>query len=247
MLGHIEIIKGIYDTFHIYKTTFPAEERQILDPLTTMVKLSILAYKPIGTKLAIDNNRIHFQEPSILQGFWRWAYGNKRYELHHLLNPIVKAVGRYHVTNPDIKSIFENAMNGLERLKHNYQSVSGSASSVVIHSLDLYIAIINNALITLTPQSASHTTKMTDVHMNAVKNGGVIFNNLQLEDEQGVNNHNLFKDLWTEDEISLIAKMLDQVTTAKRDYRTYIEAISKILEMKEERANGMLNELTRRL
>jgi len=243
MLGHIEIIKGIYDTFHIYKTTFPAEERQILDPLTTMVKLSILAYKPIGTKLAIDNNRIHFQEPSILQGFWRWAYGNKRYELHHLLNPIVKAVGRYQITNPDIKSIFENAMNGLERLKHNYQTASGSPSSVVIHSLDLYIAIINNALITLTPQSATHPPKLLDVQ----KNGGVIFNNLQLEDEQGVNSHNLFKDLWTDEEISLIAKMLDQVTTAKRDYRTYIEAISKILEMKEERANEMLNDLTRRL
>jgi len=243
MLGHIEIIKGIYDTFHIYKTTFPAEERQILDPLTTMVKLSILAYKPIGTKLAIDSNRIHFQEPSILQGFWRWAYGNKRYELHHLLNPIVKAVGRYQITNPDIKSIFENAMNGLERLKHNYQTASGSPSSVVIHSLDLYIAIINNALITLTPQSATHPPKLLDVQ----KNGGVIFNNLQLEDEQGVNSHNLFKDLWTDEEISLIAKMLDQVTTAKRDYRTYIEAISKILEMKEERANEMLNDLTRRL
>lgn len=242
MLGHIELIKGIYDTFHIYKTTFPAEERQILDPLTTMVKLSILGYKPLGTKLAIDNNRIHFQEPSLLQGFWRWAYGNKRYELHHLLNPIVKAVGRYAISNPDIKSIFENAMNGLERLKHNYQSSSGSPSSVVIHSLDLYIAIINNTLIATTA-----TTKTPTTDLQTLKNGGVIFNNLQLEDEQGVNSHNLFKDLWTDEEISLIAKMLDQVTTAKRDYRTYIEAISKILEMKEERANEMLNDLTRRL
>jgi len=243
MLGHIEIIKSIYDTLHIYKSTFPVDERQILDPLTTMVKLSILAYKPVGTKIAIDNNRIHFQEPSILQGFWRWAYGNKRYELHHLLNPIVKAVTRYPITNPDIKSIFESAMSGLERLKRNYQtSLGGSQSSVVVHSLDLYIAIINNALIVDTGGrksvgSASPSTKQA----------GIIFNNLQLEDEQGATHTNLFKDLWTDEETSLIAKMLDQVISAKRDYRTYIEAISKILEMKEERANEMLSELTRRL
>jgi hypothetical protein len=117
MLGSIDIIKSVYEGLNIYRKNFPGEQKQILDPLTTMIKLAILGYKPQGTKLAIDNNKIYFQEPSFTQGLLRWAYGNNRYELHHLLNPIVIAVKRCDLTNPSIRSIFTLAINGLERFE----------------------------------------------------------------------------------------------------------------------------------
>jgi hypothetical protein len=222
MFGHIEIIKNVYD---VYKNNFPLNERQVLDPLTTMIKLALLGYKSSGTKLAIDGNRIYFQEPTMLQGFWRWAYGNKRYELHHLLNPILKAVRRYDIeNNPSIKLIFENAVLGIDKLKSSYNN----SSSVVNHSLDLYMSIINNAL-------------MPD---NRVSSNGIFHSVQEEEDSQHIS---IFQNLWTNDEINLVANMLSQIQNAKKDAKTYLDAVNTILVMKENRANELINEITRRL
>ena len=188
-----------------------------------MVKLSILAFKPNGTKIAIDSNHITFQEPTVFQGFWRWAYGNKRYELHHLLNPILKVVKRYDVSNPSIKLIYQNAVLGLDKLKQSYNN----SSSVVNHSLDLYMSIINNVLI---PDSKNNN----------------VFNSVQ-EDEEHPSYVSIFKDLWRDDEIVLVANMLVQIQTSVKDSRTYLDAIDTILIMKEDRAYELINDLTKRL
>lgn len=228
MLGSIDIIKSVYEGLNIYRKNFPGEQRQILDPLTTMIKLAILGYKPQGTKLAIDNNKIYFQEPSFTQGLLRWAYGNKRYELHHLLNPIVKAVKRCDLTNPSIRSIFTLAINGLERLKSSYNN----SSSVVIHSLDLYTNIINNVLV-------------NDKEENRIKNNSLI--HTVQDDDEMQNNISIFSNLWLDEEINLVAKMLHQIQTSQKDAKTYLDAINTILLMKEDRANVLIAELSERL
>jgi hypothetical protein len=223
MFSQLDIVKNIYGALSIYKNTFPHEERQVLDPLTTMVKLAILAFKPNGTKIAIDSNHITFQEPSVFQGFWRWAYGNKRYELHHLLNPILKVVKRYDVSNPSIKLIFQNAVLGLDKLKQSYNN----SSSVVNHSLDLYMSIINNVL------------------MPDTKNNNV-YNSVQ-EDDEHPSHISIFKDLWRDDEIVLVANMLVQIQTSAKESITYIDAINTILCMKEDRAYELISDVTKRL
>lgn len=223
MFSQLDIVKNIYGALSIYKNTFPHEERQVLDPLTTMVKLAILAFKPNGTKIAIDSNHITFQEPNVFQGFWRWAYGNKRYELHHLLNPILKVVKRYDVSNPSIKLIFQNAVLGLDKLKQSYNN----SSSVVNHSLDLYMSIINNVL------------------MPDTKNNNV-FNSVQ-EDDEHPSHISIFKDLWRDDEIVLVANMLVQIQTSAKEAITYIDAINTILCMKEDRAYELISDVTKRL
>lgn len=228
MLGSIDIIKSVYEGLNIYRKNFPGEQKQILDPLTTMIKLAILGYKPQGTKLAIDNNKIYFQEPSFTQGLLRWAYGNKRYELHHLLNPIVKAVKRCDLTNPSIRSIFTLAINGLERLKSSYNN----NSSVVIHSLDLYTNIINNVLV-------------NDKDENRIKNNSLI--HTVQDDDEIQNNISIFTNLWLDDEINLVAKMLHQIQTTQKDAKTYLDAINTILLMKEDRANILIADLSERL
>ena len=228
MLGSIDIIKSVYEGLNIYRKNFPDEHRQILDPLTTMIKLAILGYKPVGTKLAIDNNKIYFQEPSVTQGFLRWAYGNKRYELHHLLNPIVKAVKRCDLSNPAIRSIFLLAINGLERLKGSYNN----NSSLVIHSLELYISIINNVLV-------------NDKDENRIKNNSLI--HTVQDDDELQNNISIFSNLWLDEEINLVAKMLQQIESTKKDAKTYLDAINTILIMKEDSANILISDLSQRL
>lgn len=220
----MDIIKNIIDAISLYKNNFPMEERQILDPLTTMIKLALLGFKQDGTKLAIDSNRIYFQEPTLFQGFWRWAYGNKRYELHHLLNPILKAVKRYDINTPSIKIIFQGSVIGLDKLKSSYNN----ASNVVNHSLDLYMSIINNVLVPDTSRNNS------------------VFHSVQ-EDEETNRQISIFQNLWLEDEIVLVANMINQIQNSKKDAKTYIDAVNTILIMKEDRANELISELTRRL
>ena len=43
------------------------KENTRLDPLTCLIKLSLLPYKPEGTKLSISNNYIHYSENTIFQ------------------------------------------------------------------------------------------------------------------------------------------------------------------------------------
>ena len=40
---------------------------QVLDPFSCLIRLCLLNYKPIGTKLSFTNNKIVFQEPDFLQ------------------------------------------------------------------------------------------------------------------------------------------------------------------------------------
>jgi hypothetical protein len=160
----------------------------------------------------------------MFQGFWRWAYGNKRYELHHLLNPIIKAAKRYDISNNSIKLIFQGAVIGIDRLKSSYNN----SSSVVNHSLDLYMSIINNVLVP--------------------DNGRVnsIFYSVQ-EDDDTNQQVSIFQNLWCDEEINLVANMLTQIQNTKKDAKTYLDAVNTILVMKEDRANELISELTRRL
>lgn len=227
MFGQMDIINGAVSLFKMYNNGHSDCERQLLDPLTTMIKLAILAYKPSRTKIAIANNRITFQDPDYLQGIWRWTYGNTKFEVHHLLNPIIKAVKRYDISNPHIKNIFQLAVLGLDKLKSTYNN----NSSVVCHSLDLYMTIINNVL-----QKEKKNAK-------ADSKTDTIFNSLQ-EDQEILNHLSIFQNLWSDDEIGLISDMLNQCKTDDTAVTTYLLSINNILDMKDARAKELLLQVT---
>ena len=67
----------------------------IIEPLCCVIKLAILSFYPIGTKISIQHNTIEFVKPNALQGTIRWSYGDRREDLHHLHNPLVKAAEWY--------------------------------------------------------------------------------------------------------------------------------------------------------
>ena len=78
------------------------------------VRLSILDFKPLGTKISLNNNRIKYNEPNVLQGAMRWTNGDTREDLHNLFNPLKKAVLWYDTKNQEIKNIFNYAIKGLK-------------------------------------------------------------------------------------------------------------------------------------
>ena len=67
MLSNIGVVSsaitGISNVFYMKQ-----EKNMVLDPLTCIIRLAILSFKPVGTKISINNNRITYCEPSIFQG-----------------------------------------------------------------------------------------------------------------------------------------------------------------------------------
>ena len=119
-------------------------KQYILNPLTVIIKLSILSCKPIGTKIHIQNNTIYFQEPGIFQGITRYIFKSDKSQLQYIYNPIKIACKNYlskeFIKNtPNIVNIFMSAKKGLEKLIKTYASCS-----ITNLCLKYYYVIITN-------------------------------------------------------------------------------------------------------
>lgn len=102
----------------------PHIKTDLIDPLSIIVKLAILSYKPVGTKISIGNNRIWIQSPTILQGPVRTIYGDKKTDLNILQTPLWFACNYYLSTCTDrkYKWLFEKAIKGLMVLRLTYDA-----------------------------------------------------------------------------------------------------------------------------
>jgi hypothetical protein len=121
----------------------------ILDPLSVIIKLAILAKKPIGTKIVIRNNIIYFHEPSYFQPLYRYFNNVNKLDLHYLYNPIQNACV-YFLTQFQLKDekkheriqqLFQTAQLGIKNLIETYKSCH------MIHvCLNYYYSMISNYL-----------------------------------------------------------------------------------------------------
>ena len=116
---------------------YDTNSNSIIDPLTCLIRLAILEFKPYNTKISIKNNKITYNDPHILQGPIRWTNGDNREDIHNIYNPIIKAIQWYDSDNEDIKNIFKYAVKGLEKLKSSYDD-----NSIITHSIEYYITYI---------------------------------------------------------------------------------------------------------
>ena len=95
------------------------KERQdmILEPLQVMIQLSILSNCPIGTKVSVSNNILHIQQPSMVQGVWRWWQGDNKDDLYYLFHAIRRYYLWYKSKEAVIYSyILERAIIGITKL-----------------------------------------------------------------------------------------------------------------------------------
>lgn len=194
---------------------------QLLEPLSTIIRLCILNFDLEGTKIAIYNNRIFNQAPNFMQGTVRWTYGNKRNELHYLYRPIIIATQSYSIENKNIKTIFKYAIKGLDKLKKTYKNIDGT---IVCHSIDLYKDALNHVL-QKKPIEQSHQIKCDE-----------ITNQL----------YNEFFSLWDEDQIEIIAKLISKADKLKNkeDKLSYVKAIDNIIKRKEGKSYQLIQKKT---
>jgi hypothetical protein len=121
-------------------------KRNLLDPLTVIIKLAILSNKPVGTKVLIKNGIIHIQDPGFFQAITRYVYKTTRNDLMYLYNPIQIACKQYlyrevHTQNPKMVELFLSAQYGLLQLMETYRG-----NNVIHLCLNYYHSLIENSV-----------------------------------------------------------------------------------------------------
>tara|TARA_Y100000389_G_C17255189_1_gene410159 strand:+ start:104 stop:766 length:663 start_codon:yes stop_codon:yes gene_type:complete len=197
---------------------------QLLEPLSTIIRLCILYFDSEGTKIAIHNNRIYKQTPNILQGTIRWTWGNKRHELYNLYKPIIIATSKYKIENEDIKTIFEYAIKGLTKLKSTYKNTNGT---IICHSIDLYI----------------------DTLQKKLTNKKIVYQNKIEFDELTNKLYEEFSKLWCKKHISLIATLLKLADTTSdlQTKQSFLNSIDLIINVKETKSFSLISEATKNI
>ena len=118
----------------------------VLDPLSVIIKLSIISNKPIGTKLRIDNNIIYLQEPGPFQAVCRYFFKSNKTDIQYLYNPIEIACQKYLSKPvideyPGLRDLFRCAQNGVTKLIETYKNCS-----IMRLCLNYYYTLIANYL-----------------------------------------------------------------------------------------------------
>jgi len=221
------VTSTLYNGFvNIFITDHVEKQEQILEPLTCIIKLGILYLKEDGTKLQIIGNSIHYYSPNVLQGTNRWIRGDNRNDLHNLSNPIKIALEWYTPNkNPDISNLLKYAIHGLRKLGESYNI--DNVSSLIGNTISHYINLISTVL-----KREDETDKETDKKLPAIANS------------------NVYKDIWTPDEISIINKLFLIAITKKSandNYEHYIKSIQSILNDKDEKIREIVYMKTTKL
>ena len=124
---------------------------EFIDPICTVIKLSLLHYKDNGTKISIKNNVINIQDASLLQGLERWWSSDDRNQLYQLKLPIFYFRGivlgfikfeHFSIDEDILLMINDLAIKGLKKMRITYDN-NRQSGSLIKNSIDDYIKILN--------------------------------------------------------------------------------------------------------
>jgi hypothetical protein len=188
----------------------------IIDPMSCLIKLSILKFYPVGTKISVNDNAITILDPGFLQGTVRFFKGDGREDLHNIYIPLIKTIEWYwnkYEDNKEIKVLFDYAVNGLEILKSSYP-----VNSTICHTLDLYIFHL--------------TTKQT----KTLQNKDIIDTNNSTNNSTNII-HDYLKQLWSQREIHIIIELLLEYNNSEKQI---LQSILNLTAAKEEKFKDFL-------
>lgn len=111
-----------------------------LDPTTTLAKVALFHYMPIGTKPSISDYAITYDLPSQLQPLLRKVTHASREDLTLIDTAIVKALKKYPPYKGTFhRQLFNECLKGLKTLKLTYQT--SSITCMAIEKIYDYIAL----------------------------------------------------------------------------------------------------------
>ena len=205
----MEYLQKIKDIFVLKK-----EKNIIIDPISCIVKLSILSLYPKGTKVSVSNNGISFMDSTIFQGTIRFIQGDCREDLHNLFKPIQKSIEWFWNSEnygDKLEELFVMSERGLENLKTCYEP-----NSTIQHSLDHYILYLK--------------------HRNN-------FDKIEVVNEKNVV-YNYLRNLWSLREINIIIQLFQEYSEKdnKEEKENIISIINDMTNTKEKLLNDFIKE-----
>lgn len=234
-------------------------DSQVLDPFSCLIRLCLLNYKPIGTKLSFTNNKIIFQEPDFLQPAKRWSSGDSRQHIHNLYNPIFKLNQWYDINTPQFIYLLNKSKSGLLQLLKCYNS---NDSNIISHSINYYIETITNILKKKSNNDTNNNNKESVNEdkiekKNKNKNKHIQNENEIVSEQNTINDLSestdiysiKLKDLWNLEEINIVFLLLQEIekkhTISKfNNSQSLILSIEQILIGKDEILNTIVNKIS---
>ena len=153
----------------------------ILEPLQSMIILSLLGFSPKGTKLTLQGNLLSLQPPAYSQGVVRWIQNDTKEDLYYLFH-IFKRFTVYYKHLQDIQddkiSLYDLllllAKRGLERLQTTYSQHSVKSLQ---HTLRMYHAMLEHPEAMTSVESISDEQTMVNEAFSRIHS---IYTNEQL-------------------------------------------------------------------
>ena len=196
-----------YPFYRLVTTMYQANDHTnknlILEPLSCVLRIILLHYKEKGTKISIVDNGISYNSPSVVQGFFRSWYGDKREDLHNLCSPLIYFTKWYPKENDFFKGLYKECENGFIVLKEVYDK-----HSTIHHTINHYLSILKGETSEDIPESV-----------------------LQETPENPVIGH--LQHIWSADEITLVVHLLSLIKDQSEGSEVYIRNLEDILESKE--------------
>lgn len=120
---------------------------QLLDPMTTLLRVALLKYMPPGTLMRFHHNRIVYDGPGLLQGlqrdYARWCgQSASKEDLHNLLPPLLRAC-EWFGTDDTHRAMFQCAIDGLNELMRTYRRKGAFQTCDAIRS---YVRLLQDTL-----------------------------------------------------------------------------------------------------
>ena len=147
----------------------------LIDPLTTIIKLAILSYKPIGTKLSIRDNCINIHEYNLLNTLIRYYLGDSKDDLRYICIPIEIACKKYLTVEmiqkyPKLIKLFKYAKSGLFNLIRTYDF-----SHKIVFSLKCYYSTVETYMKLLEPKPEPKLKPLSKSKENLLRYGSTGF------------------------------------------------------------------------
>ncbi len=200
------------------------KENSRLDPMTTLIKLAILPYKPEGTKLSIDSNYINYSENTILQFAIRTYLGDSYNDLRDLNKTLHKAVA-WFFDDPKLKYLFEYAIQGLEKLKSTYGN-TGKADAVQSY-IDILAGFNRRNIIEINKEKE----KIKEHKKNKeLKEQSKEQSHEHVEDHE-LKIHDILKTIWSEDDKEIVYRFFLKLkqSTNQEDIEDNINGLETLL------------------
>ena len=209
-------LKKIQSSLYLINSFLIKKNKNILDPMSCIITLSLLSVYEDNCKLTIKENFVDIQRPFIYQGFLRWYSNDKRNDICLLCHPIEKALEWYDIEEYKLKYILNECLNGLKKLKKCYMEHSLGDISI-IHSILYYESII----------------------LKKINNEDI--SNLDNKNNQA-DKFKIFKDLWDTNDIICITMFLKK-SKDNLDSEYYIDAIKSLLKGKSRLKDELINKI----